>query len=92
MDKEKWNETEARRASKFGEIMQVISERLGADADLELEAEEAIERWEEGPEMNVRGPIALVTPLNTLLREYHEICEQLLDIQDADQNAQHQPN
>jgi len=83
MDEKKWNDAKARRAGKFGEIMQVISQTLGPDADLEREAEEAIERWEEGPEMNVAGPIALVTPLNTLLRESHDICEDILDIQDG---------
>jgi len=83
MDKKKWNAAEARRAQKFAEIMTVLSETLGPGTDLEREAEEAIERWEEGPEMTAAGPIALVTPLNTLLREYHDICENILDIQDG---------
>ncbi len=82
MDKKKWNAAEARRAQKFSEITAMLSETLGPGADPELEAEEAIERWEEGPEMNAAGPIALVNPLNTLLREYHDICEEILDIQD----------
>jgi hypothetical protein len=84
MSRTKWDELEARQAEKFDEIMQTIREALGLDADnIEREAEEAIEEWEEGPEL--RGsPLKPKTPLQRLLHEYHEICEELIDIHDGD--------
>jgi hypothetical protein len=45
------------------------------------EAAHAIEQWEEMAEMGTTPP-APRTPLQGLLREYHEICEQILDIRD----------
>jgi hypothetical protein len=84
MSRKKWNELEARRTEKFGEIMQAIREALGLDAEnIEQEAEEAIEEWEDGPELKGSSP-NLITPLQRLLCEYHEICEELIDIHDDD--------
>jgi hypothetical protein len=83
-DNAKWNKVEKRRAKKFREIMNLIGTSLGPDADqdrLEHEAQEAIDQWEVGPEMEINPPEP-TTPLQRLLREYHYICEELLDIQD----------
>ncbi|MGB6657762.1 MAG: hypothetical protein WBE90_01345 [Xanthobacteraceae bacterium] len=70
---------EERRAKKFQEIMQSLSTALGPDVDLEKEAKDAIEQWEEAAEMKM-PPTEPSTPLKQLLREYHDICEEILDI------------
>ena len=45
--------------------------------------ENVIEQWEENVEME-DPPRHPRTPLQQLLREYHEICEDILDIEDED--------
>jgi hypothetical protein len=60
-------------AARHDEILRVLSDAPGPDnADLEHLAENAIEQWEEADLENVR--------LQFLLRDYHDICEELLDI------------
>ncbi len=81
MDVESWNAAEERRAKKFGEIMRLLAQTLGDDAKLEQETKDAIEQWEETVEMEVIPPDPK-TPLQCLLRDYHDICEEILDIQD----------
>jgi hypothetical protein len=84
-------ELETQRAAKFQEIEAIIAWRLGYGAldgltpeqksAVKAEAEQAIDQWEETAEMEM-PPIEPSTPLQALLREHHEICEQILDIQD----------
>ena len=78
-------DAERRRTAKFQEIGQLIRATLGSDVDVDSEAHNAIEQWEETAEMAVK-PIEPTTPLQRLLREYHDICEEILNIYD-DRNA-----
>ena len=81
MDTERWNIAEERRVRKLQQIKQLLSIVLGPDVDLNREAEDVIKQWEETVEMEVRPP-GPKTPLQCLLREYHEIGESILDIED----------
>ena len=81
MDTERWKAAEGRRARKMQEIEQLLSAVLGANVDLNQEAKNIIDQWEETVEMEDR-PRQLRTPLQRLLREYHEIREGILDIED----------
>ncbi len=81
MDTEAWNNAERRRADKFHEIMQLIASTLGPDVDAEQETNFAIEQWEETVEMEVDPP-APTNALQVLLREYHSICDEILNIED----------
>ena len=83
MDRQKWDDAERRRAEKFNEIKQLLAETLGPNADLEEEALDAIDEWENTVEME-DAPIAATTPLQRLLREYHYICEEILDLDEDD--------
>jgi len=80
MNKEAWDDAQRRRAEKFEEIVRLLSNELGSDVDAEQEAKEAIEQWEETVEME-DAPTSPATPLQSLLREYHDICEEILDIE-----------
>jgi CRISPR/Cas system-associated exonuclease Cas4 (RecB family) len=80
MDTEKWNAAEERRLRKLQQIKQLLSIVLGPDADLNQETEDVIKQWEETVEMEVRPP-SPKTPLQCLLREYHDICEDINDIE-----------
>lgn len=71
-------ELEAKRLAKFCEIAAHLTEQLGSDVNSNQEAEHTIEQWEETTEMEIE-PIAPKTPLQQLLREYHDICEEILD-------------
>jgi DNA phosphorothioation-dependent restriction protein DptG len=77
MDSKAWNEAERRRVDKFREIMRLVSTTLGPDADLEQETMHAIEQWEETVEMDI-DPLAPTNALQALLREYHDICDEIL--------------
>jgi hypothetical protein len=81
MDKEGWNVAEERRVRKLQQIRQLLSIALGPDVDLNQEAENLIVQWKETAAMEVR-PLKANAPLQYLLREYHEICEGFLDIED----------
>jgi hypothetical protein len=81
MDTERWNVAEERRVRKLQQIRQLLSIALGPDIDLNQEAENLIARWKETAAMEIRPPKASA-PLQHLLREYHEICEGFLDIED----------
>jgi len=83
MDTERWNAAEERRLRKLQQIRQLLSIELGPDVDLDQEAKNVIEQWEENVEME-DPPRHPRTPLQQLLREYHEICEDILDIEDED--------
>jgi hypothetical protein len=83
MDTERWNAAEERRLRKLQQIRQLLSIALGPDVDLDQEAKNVIEQWEENVEME-DPPRHPRTPLQQLLREYHEICEDILDIEDED--------
>ena len=73
------------------EICEHLAERLGygefASLDTKLqaklndEAENYIDNWEEGPEMEMNPPNP-DTNLQNLLRKRHDIAEKILDIQD----------
>ena len=75
MDTERWNAAEERRIRKLQQIKQLLSLVLGPDVDLNH-----IKQWEETVEMEVRPP-GPKTPLQSLLREYHDICEDIHDIE-----------
>jgi DNA phosphorothioation-dependent restriction protein DptG len=77
MDTERWNAAEERRVRKLQQIKQLLSL---ADVDLNQEAKDVIKQWEETVEMEVRPP-GPKTPLQSLLREYHDICEDIHDIE-----------
>ncbi|MGA8697861.1 MAG: hypothetical protein WB689_29315 [Xanthobacteraceae bacterium] len=81
MDSKAWNEAERRRVDKFQDIMRLVSTTLGPDADLEQETMHAIEQWEETVEMDI-DPLAPTNALQALLREYHNICDEILKIED----------
>jgi hypothetical protein len=80
MDTERRNAAEERRVRKLQQIKQLLSIVLGPDVDLNQEAEDVIKQWEETVEMEVRPP-GPKTPLQSLLREYHDICEDIHDIE-----------
>jgi hypothetical protein len=80
MDTERRNAAEERRVRKLQQIKQLLSIVLGPDVDLNQEAEDVIKQWEETVEMEVR-PSGPKTPLQCLLREYHDICEDIHDIE-----------
>jgi hypothetical protein len=81
------------RAVRFDEIVSSLATDLGYgdpamlsqdDKDtLADEAEQAIELWEEDAEMADEPP-KVVTPLQILLSQYHELGERILDIGDQD--------
>jgi hypothetical protein len=81
MDTERWNIAEEHRVRKLQQIRQLLSVALGPDVDLNQEAKNVIDQWEETAAMEVRPPKAKA-PLQCLLREYHEIREGILDIED----------
>jgi hypothetical protein len=81
MDIERSNIAEERRVRKLQQIRQLLSVALGPDVDLNQEAKNLIDQWEESAAMEVRPPEAKA-PLQSLLREYHEIREGILDIED----------
>jgi hypothetical protein len=69
---------------KFDEIALFLAKALGyneANPRCREEAEEAIDRWEEDVEM-ADNPIEPTDQLQLLLRDYHEISEQIMDIRD----------
>jgi hypothetical protein len=80
MDTERRNAAEERRVRKLEQIKQLLSLVLGPDVDLNQAAKDVIKQWEETVEMEVR-PAGAKTPLQSLLREYHDICEDIHDIE-----------
>ena len=81
MDTESWNVAEARRVRKLQQIRQLLSIALGPDVDLNQEAKNLIAQWKETAAMEIWPPKASA-PLQCLLREYHEIYDVILDIED----------
>ena len=80
MDTQRWNITEERRIRKLQQIRQLLSIALGPDVDLNQEAKNLIDRWEEAATIEFR-PTKVDAPLQCLLREYHELCESILDLE-----------
>ena len=66
MDTERWNAAEERRLRKLQQIRQLLSIALGPDVDLDQEAKNVIEQWEENVEME-DPPRHPRTPLQQLL-------------------------
>ena len=81
MDTESWNVAEERRARKLQQIRQLLSIALGPDVDLNQEAKNLIAQWKETAAMEIWPP-KTSAPLQCLLREYHEINDVILDIED----------
>ena len=73
------NIAEERRVRKLQQIKQLLSIVLGPDVDLNQEAKNLIDQWQAA--MEIRPP-KTQTPLQCLLREYHEIREGILDTED----------
>jgi hypothetical protein len=80
MDTESWNVAEERRVRKLQQIRQLLSIALGPDVDLNQEAKNLIAQWKETAAMEIWPPKASA-PLQCLLREYHEIYDVILDIE-----------
>jgi hypothetical protein len=69
---------------KFDEIVCLLAEQLGystADPRCYEKAENAIDRWEEDAEI-VADPIGPANALRGLLRQHHDIAEEILGIRD----------
>jgi hypothetical protein len=81
MDTQRWKIAEERRARKLQQIRQLLSVALDPDVDLNQEAKNLIDQWEENAAMEMQLSKANA-PLQCLLREYHEIRESILDIED----------
>jgi hypothetical protein len=77
-----WNSAEKRREEKFQEITQSLAAILGPKVDLEQEAMDAIEMWAETAEIEDDVSPDLRTPFELLLSDYHQICEEILRIQE----------
>ena len=86
MDTERSNVAEERRVRKLQQIKQLLSIALGPDVDLDQEAKNLIDQWEETAAMEIRPPNARA-PLQCLLREYREIREGILDIEDKKRHS-----
>ena len=86
MDIEGWNIAEERRVRKLQQIKQLLSIALGPDIDLNQEAKRLIDQWEETPAVEIRPPKPS-GPLQCLLREYREIREGILDIEDKKRHS-----
>ena len=79
----------AEKAKKFDRICALVARELSYGKlstmngegrnQVEDEAEQYIEQWEETVEMKTNFTIRPITPLRRLLAEYHDICERLLD-------------
>jgi hypothetical protein len=74
------NSAEERREKKFQEIMQSLSAILGSNVDLEQEATDALEMWDEA--VGMEDALRDQTPFELLLREYHNLSKVLMRIQD----------
>ena len=69
---------------KFDEIVSLLAEQLGystADPRCYEKAENVIDRWEEDAEI-VADPIGPANALRGLLRQHHDIAEEILGIRD----------
>ena len=86
MDTERWNVAEEHRVRKLQQIRQLLSIALGPDVDLNQEAKNLIDQWEETAAMEIRPP-NVRAPLQCLLREYREIREGILDIEDKKRHS-----
>jgi hypothetical protein len=80
MNRKQYAKACARRDAKFREIMTAITKRSGAprDVDAQREAERAVVEWAERERES--PPQVPKTALQRLLRQYHIICEELLDL------------
>jgi hypothetical protein len=77
-----WNSAEKRREEKFQEIRRSLAAILGTDVDVEQEAIDAVEMWEETVGTEEDASADLKSPFELLLSDYHQICEEMLRIQD----------
>jgi len=66
---------------KFQEIKEHLADVLGPNVDIHEETQNVIDVWEENVESQP-FPAAPECPLQHLLREYHNICEEMLDDSD----------
>jgi hypothetical protein len=79
----------AQKTKKFDEICALVARELGygelsslSDEDrnqVEDEARQYVEQWEETVEMRISPTLRPMTPLRRLLGQYHVICERILD-------------
>jgi hypothetical protein len=79
----------AEKAKKFDRICALVARELSYGKlstmngegrnQVEDEAEQYIEQWEETVEMRTSPTIRPMTPLRRLLSQYHDICERILD-------------
>ena len=77
------------QTKKFDEICTLVARELGYGAwstlsvvdrnQVEDEAEQYVEQWDETVELQTSPTIRPMTPLRRLLSEYHTICERILD-------------
>jgi hypothetical protein len=82
----------AQKSKKFGQVCAVVARELGygelstlSDEErnqVEDEAKQCVEQWEETVEMRTSFTIRPITPLRRLLAEYHDIGERILDEQE----------
>lgn len=79
----------AEKAKKFDGICALVARESGYGKlstmngegrnQVEDEAQQYIEQWEETVEMRTSPTIRPMTPLRRLLSQYHDICERILD-------------
>jgi hypothetical protein len=79
----------AERAKKFDDICALVARELGYGElstmngerrnQVEDEAEQYVEQWEETVEMRTSPTLRPITPLRRLLSQYHDLCERILD-------------
>ena len=79
----------AEKAKKFDRICALVARELSYGKlstmngegrnQVEDEAEQYVEQWEETVEMRTSPTIRPMTPLRRLLSQYHDICERILD-------------
>jgi hypothetical protein len=72
--------------SKFNEIVELLARELNHaknDPRVHDEAESAIQRWAEDAQM-AKHPIETKGELQRLLKEHHQIAEEIMDVRDWD--------
>jgi hypothetical protein len=84
----------AQKARKFDEICALVARELGYGEfsattgeerkQIEDDAEQYVEQWEETVELQTSPDIRPITPLRRLLSQYHDICERILDERDIE--------
>ena len=84
----------AEKGKKFDEICALLARELGYGEfatigaedrnQVELEAEQHVNEWEETTEFRTRANIRPITPLRRLLSQHQHICERILDEQEIE--------